>query len=210
MVIDSFSVWTTLITNTAYLPGLLALEYSLRRVGSKYPLVVLYTDSFPADGHAALDARSIKKKQVPYLLPSVPKDFTNDLRFYDCWSKLTPFSLTEYERVVQLDSDMVILKNMDELMDLELDSPDMAGTGNRVLAASHACVCNPLSKPHYPEDWYGLPAPFLPNRFKLTNIPKDTRQLRIHHSAFHSGACADNCCSIYCGLGYPQRRPSGR
>ncbi|KAA8652682.1 uncharacterized protein ATNIH1004_001587 [Aspergillus tanneri] len=132
---------------------LLGLDYSLKKVGSKYPLVVLYTDSFPADGHAAIDARGILKQHVPYLLPSVSKDFTNDVRFYDCWSKLTPFSLIEYERVVQLDSDMLVLQNMDELMDIDLDPPDMAGTGNRVFAASHACVCNPLHKQHYPKDW---------------------------------------------------------
>ncbi|KAK4952812.1 hypothetical protein LTR10_009620 [Elasticomyces elasticus] len=123
-VVDSPKVWTTLITNTAYLPGLLTLEASLRYAGSKYPLVALYTDTFPPEGHAALDARKIAKKHVPYLLPKTSKDFSNDPRFYDCWSKLTPFSLTEYERVVQLDSDMLVLKNMDELMDLPLDSAD--------------------------------------------------------------------------------------
>ncbi|KAL5343124.1 glycosyl transferase family protein [Aspergillus crustosus] len=146
-------VWTTLITNTTYLPGLLTFEYSLRRVRSKYAIVALYTDSFPADGHAALDTRGILRQHVPYLLPSVPNDYTNDVRFYDCWSKLTPFSLVGYDRIVQLDSYMVVLRNMDELMDLELDSPDLAGTGERVFAASHACVCNPLQKPHYPKDW---------------------------------------------------------
>ncbi|KAJ5987939.1 hypothetical protein N7481_003149 [Penicillium waksmanii] len=145
--------WTTLITNTAYLSGLLTLDYSLKRAGSKYPLVALYTDSFPADGHKALDSRGIAKRHVPYLLPAVPKDFTNDMRFYDCWSKLTPFSLIEYDRVVQLDSDMAILQNMDELMDITLDAASMNGTGDRVFAASHACVCNPLHKPHYPRDW---------------------------------------------------------
>lgn len=147
-------VWTTLITNTAYLPGLLTLEYSLRRVGSKYPLIALYTDSFPAEGHAALDARRILKQHVSYLQPAVHKDFANDVRFYDCWTKLTPFSLVEFKRVVQLDCDMMVLRNMDELMDLELDSPNLAGTGNRIFAATHACVCNPLGKSHYPENWY--------------------------------------------------------
>lgn len=88
------------------------------------------------------------------MLPTVEKDFTNDPRFYDCWSKLVPFSLTEYERIVQLDSDMLVLQNMDELMDLELDPPSMEGTGDRVFAASHACVCNALKKPHYPKSWY--------------------------------------------------------
>ncbi|TKA58670.1 hypothetical protein B0A55_06769 [Friedmanniomyces simplex] len=152
-VVDSSKVWTTLITNTAYLPGLLTLEASLRYAGSKYPLIALYTDSFPPEGHAALDRRGIAKKHVPYLLPKMTKDFSNDPRFYDCWSKLTPFSLVEYERVVQLDSDMLVLKNMDELMDMPLDGPEMAGKGSKVFAASHACVCNPLSKPHYPRDW---------------------------------------------------------
>lgn len=146
-------VWTTLITNTAYLKGLLTLEYSLRKVGSKYPLVALYTDTFPAEGHKALDARGIMKQRVEYLVPSTPKEYTNDPRFYDCWSKLTPFSLVEYSRVVQLDSDMLVLQNMDELMELELDAPELNGNGDRVFAASHACVCNPLKKPHYPVDW---------------------------------------------------------
>jgi len=152
-VVDSSKVWTTLITNTKYLSGLLTLDASLKFNGSKYPLVALYTDTFPAEGHAALDRRGIPKKRIPYLLPKTHKDFTNDPRFYDCWSKLTPFSLVEYERVVQLDSDMLVLQNMDELMDLPLDAPAKAGKADRVFAASHACVCNPLKKPHYPRDW---------------------------------------------------------
>ena len=147
------AVWTTLITNTKYLSGLLTLDYSLKKHGSKYPLIALYTDTFPAQGHHALDIRQIPKKRVNYLLPSVHKDFSNDPRFYDCWSKLTPFSLVEYDRVVQLDSDMLVMRNMDELMDIELDSSDSDGSGDKVFAASHACVCNPLKKPHYPKDW---------------------------------------------------------
>jgi alpha-N-acetylglucosamine transferase len=146
-------VWTTLITNTKYMSGLLTLAYSLRKAGTKYPLVALCTDAVPPEGIAALEARNIAWRKVPYLLPSVPKEYSNDPRFYDCWSKLVPFSLTEYDRVVQMDSDMLVLKNMDELMEMELDSPDMKGEGNKVYAASHACACNPLKKPHYPKNW---------------------------------------------------------
>ncbi|KAF5724116.1 galactinol synthase [Fusarium mundagurra] len=156
--VESPKVWTSLITNLDYLPGLLTLEHSLRAAKSQYPLVALYTDSFPPEGHAALRARGIAAQHIPYLLPTKGKDYSNDPRFYDCWSKLAPFSLTEYERVVQLDSDMLVLRNMDELMDLELDPPSIAETGDktsskRVFAAGHACVCNPLKKPHYPKDW---------------------------------------------------------
>lgn len=115
--------------------------------------MALYTDTFPPEGHAALEARDIPKQHIEYLLPKVNVDYSNDPRFYDCWSKLTPFSLVEYDRVVQLDSDMLALQNMDELMDLELDPPSVAGKGKRVFAAGHACVCNPLKKPHYPKNW---------------------------------------------------------
>ena len=131
----------------------MTLDSSLKEHGTKYPLVALYTDTFPEEGHKALDSRKIPKKHVAYLLPSMHKDFSNDPRFYDCWSKLTPFSLEEYDRVVQLDSDMLVTRNMDELMDIELDPPKNDGKGNKVFAASHACVCNPLKKPYYPKDW---------------------------------------------------------
>jgi hypothetical protein len=53
---------------------------------------------------------------------------------------------------------MLVRKNMDELMTLDLDPPSLSETGSketskRVFAAGHACVCNPLHKPHYPADW---------------------------------------------------------
>ncbi|OXV11784.1 hypothetical protein Egran_00456 [Elaphomyces granulatus] len=172
----SKKVWTTLITNTAYLSGLLTLDHSLKKAGSKYLLVALYTDSFSLEGHAALDSRKIAKQRIPYLLPFAKKDYSNDTRFYDCWSKLTPFSLVEYERVVQLDSDMLVLQNMDELMELELDSPALGGKGSRVFAASHACVCNPLKRGHYPKDWIPANCAFTtqhscPNLAQTTGAP---------------------------------------
>jgi alpha-N-acetylglucosamine transferase len=152
-------VWTSLVTNTAYLTGLLTLDYSLKKQKSAYPLVALYTDTFPQEGLKALEVRGIPTKHVSYLSPSVHKDYSNDPRFYECWSKLTAWSLVEYDRVVHMDSDMLALQNMDELMDLELDPPSAGGKGDKVYAASHACVCNPLKKPHYPKDWYGVTRP---------------------------------------------------
>ncbi|KAI5295395.1 hypothetical protein KEM52_001522 [Ascosphaera acerosa] len=151
-------VWTTLITNTEYLPGLLSLNHSLQRVGSRYPLVALYTDSFPPEGHAALDVRGILKERIPYLLPSMHKDYSNDTRFYDCWSKLAPFGLVQYDRVVQLDSDMLVLNNMDELMDLELDAPSLCGQGRLGVPNGGLQVVNP-SKAAYAEILSRLQSP---------------------------------------------------
>ena len=151
---ETHAVWASLITNNEYLPGLLCLEYSLRQTQSKYPFVALYTDSFPASGRKALAARGISTDRVDYLAPSTQKDFSVDARFAETWTKLTVFGLTAYDRLVLLDGDMIVRRNMDELMDLPLDPPGSQGRGSRVFAASHACACNPLKKPSYPPTWW--------------------------------------------------------
>lgn len=147
-------VWVTLVTKLSYVSGLIVLDYSLKQVKSKYPLVALYTDDFPAEGHAALDKRGIYKRRIESLNPTIDKDYGDDPRFKDVWTKCAIFCLTEYERVILLDSDMLVVQNMDELMDCELDPPSLDGKGKKVYAAAHACVCNPAKKPHYPKDWY--------------------------------------------------------
>ena len=90
---------------------------------------------------------------------------------------------------------------MDELMDLDLDPPEMAGTGSRVFAASHACVCNPLHKAHYPKDWY-VSLPHRGDMLKLTvkRIPSNcafTSQHNTPEEAQITGAPATT------GLGVP-------
>ena len=149
-LVDTDKVWTSLITNTKYLPGLLTLDASLKSVGSCYPLVALYTDGFPQEGRDALDRRKIPRKRIPYLLPNMQKDFSKDPRFYDCWSKLTPFALIEFERVVQLDSDMLVVKNMDELMDLELDGRDQMGSGKSSLRGQSRVSLQPFEEDALP------------------------------------------------------------
>ncbi|KAI9720529.1 MAG: hypothetical protein M1828_005613 [Chrysothrix sp. TS-e1954] len=145
--------WATLISNLDYLPGLFVLSHSLARQKTNYPLLVLYTSSLPAAGHAAIDARKLPKRHIPTLQPITTRSYGTDTRFHDTWSKLAVFNLLEYERVVLLDSDMLVRRNLDELMDIPLDAPGLGGTGERVFAAAHACVCNPMRKPHYPSDW---------------------------------------------------------
>lgn len=73
-------------------------------------------------------------------------------RFTNVWTKLRVFELHEYDRVILLDSDMLVRRNMDELMDWPLHAP----TGP-VIAASFACTCNPNRIPTYPADWYVCP-----------------------------------------------------
>lgn len=49
------------------------------------------------------------------------------------------------QRLVLLDSDMLVLRNMDELMTIPLEEG--------WIAAGHACTCNPRKLAHYPPEW---------------------------------------------------------
>jgi alpha-N-acetylglucosamine transferase len=91
---------------------------------------------------------------VPRVQPGQSKVYVQDPRFQETWNKLVVFSLVEYERIVLLDGDMLVRRNMDELMDVPLSSEEGGDKAKeKVFAASHACACNPLKKPHYPETW---------------------------------------------------------
>ncbi|GKU07627.1 glycosyl transferase family protein [Fusarium langsethiae] len=150
-------VWATLVTDKNYLKGVLTLNHRLRCVKSKYPLLVLYTNTLSEADLDVLKKRDIRTLEVQRISPTSSQDYLEDSRFSECWTKLIAFSLTDFSRIVLLDSDMLPLHNMDELMDIELDTPsDEAGDefqSNMLFAASHACTCNPLRKAHYPPDW---------------------------------------------------------
>lgn len=135
----------TLLTNEQYLEGVLTLDFSIKKYRSKYPLVVFHPDTLEKHALDELQKRNIKTKLVNILLPTAHKDYGRDERFYDCWSKLLPHGMVEYDRIVELDADMLLRDNADELMEMTLQP----GT----MAASHACVCNPRNLTQYPRDW---------------------------------------------------------
>lgn len=138
-------VWMSLLTNGEYLESVLTLDYSIRKYGSRYPFVVFHPSTLEQHVLFELNKRQIQTKEVNLLLPKQHKDYGPDERFYDCWSKLLPHGMVEYDRIVELDADMLLTGNADELMEMELPMGSMA--------AAHACVCNPRGMPHYPEDW---------------------------------------------------------
>lgn len=134
-------VWATLLTNAAYVSGVKALHNSLLAVESAYALVVMITSGVPAADVATLTEHGCelltievlplpagKGDQVPYMSP----------QFAECWTKLRVWQQVQFERVVLLDADMIVLKNMDELLD-----------GNRrndvrqacEIEAVHECFC---------------------------------------------------------------------
>lgn len=74
----------------------LLLDHTLKQVGTRYPLVVLTTASFPEEDLALLTALGIEYRKVDLLEPKGEVKLIAE-RFRDTWSKLQAFALDDYE-----------------------------------------------------------------------------------------------------------------
>lgn len=157
--------WVTLLTQKSYLAGVVLLAHSLHVNQSKYPLLILYTDTLPLDCIQLLTKEAALSNayllQVDLLFPRHRESSNGSngqvqngnkliaARFADTWTKLRAFQLyQQYERLVFLDADMLVYQNMDELFSLPLP-----GQRGEWIAANHGCVCNRDSDPWAPTDW---------------------------------------------------------
>ena len=161
--------WATLLTSEHLLPGLVVFADSLLRVhASRYPLVVMVTSKLSERGLRILGSiRGLVIRPVDPIYPTLRGTDLAYERFGEVWSKLRAWELDEYDRVVLVDSDMLVRKNMDELL---LDEFVYAGAEDRI-ASSYACTCNPNRIKTYPDDWYVSLAFYL-----AVNLYKTPRQ----------------------------------
>lgn len=138
--------WVTLLTQPNYFTGVKALHYSLKHSGTQWPLIVMVTDAIDLNLREELQALGCVIHPVEPLMPDAGlEQHYASAQFGEVWSKLRAWELTGCERVVFLDADMLVLRNMDELFTLDL--------GDHALAACHACRCNPNGIKSYPASW---------------------------------------------------------
>ena len=207
--------YVTLVTNTDYRLGALALARSLRGVGSEWPLVILATESAGSLAEHEAEGclvervaqpvlsrefrdrheRSALHARVPYTKGSKPA-FHDPL---DNFCKLSVWQLTRYRRVVFLDADTLVIKNIDKLFgypefsaapNLYETLADMHRLNSGVFVAApseetHAAMLERLDIPevfwrrtdqtflesYYP-DWHGLPYTYNALQYVYFNLPK--------------------------------------
>lgn len=146
--------YCTLITRSSYLAGVIVLAHTLKKNGSDYPLIVLYTDTLPRSSVRALELEAPHSNLILHSVSALlPRNNVHvhliAERFADTWTKLRVFQLfdlKEWDTVCYLDADMIIRKNMDHVFDKKLPGDDW-------IAANHACVCNLDKDAWAPEDW---------------------------------------------------------
>lgn len=145
--------YISLLTRSTYLAGVVLLAHTLRKQGSQYPLIVLYTPSLTQSAIDALELEAkysdIELKPCELLIPPEHHELNVAVeRFTDTWTKLRVFEQFQdgYDALCYLDADMTIHKNMDAIFDNVEELPQ------GWIAAVHDCVCSPDKMPWTPED----------------------------------------------------------
>lgn len=112
--------YVTLVTSDAYVVGALVLAHSLRRTGTTRRLVCLVTSHLASDSIASLR----EQYDVRFVAPIDSGDERN-LRLLGrpelgpTFTKIQLWTLTDLKKVVFLDADIMILKNIDDLFTRE-------------------------------------------------------------------------------------------
>lgn len=125
-------VYATFYTGGAgYLRGVLALARSLQRSGCSYRLVVFVTPNVGGHERSIIESEGSLIRQVEGIEAPEAVRRLNHARGFDHWntvlSKLRILSATEFEKIILLDSDMLIVRNIDCLFDRPHLSACVAG-----------------------------------------------------------------------------------
>ncbi|KAJ6876823.1 UDP-glucuronate:xylan alpha-glucuronosyltransferase 5 [Populus alba x Populus x berolinensis] len=102
---------TVIHSSEAYVCGAIALAQSIMQNNSTNDLVLLHDSSLSPESLGGLRAAGWKTKLIqPIRSPFARKDSYNEWNY----SKLRLWQLTDYDKVVFIDADLIVLKNIDK------------------------------------------------------------------------------------------------
>lgn len=122
--------YTTILSTDSYLPGVLSLFESIRRTNTKISdFVVIINQEIKKETINRLKESRIIVKIMPKI--EAPQEIKSKNKLFPHWNntfdKFNIFNLTEYDKVVYLDSDIYVSENIDELFEKPNMSAVIAG-----------------------------------------------------------------------------------
>ncbi|OAY43935.1 galactinol synthase 2 [Manihot esculenta] len=117
--ISSCAYVTFLAGNGDYVKGVVGLAKGLRKVRSKYPLVVAILPDVPDEHRKILVSQGCIVKEIEPVYP--PENQTQFAMAYYVinYSKLRIWEFVEYSKMIYLDGDIQVFDNIDHLFDLQ-------------------------------------------------------------------------------------------
>jgi glycogenin glucosyltransferase len=119
--------YITLLSTTDYLAGVIVLHDSVVRTKTSYPFWVALSSAIPLSVDGELKARGMKviRLSEPVTIPAIFSE--NSGHWRNTFDKLQLFGLTDFIKLVYLDSDMIVMHNIDELFEQKHMSAVAAG-----------------------------------------------------------------------------------
>ena len=110
--------YATILSTDSYLPGVLALYKSIKKTNTKVSdFVVIVNQDIKKETINRLEQNGIVVKTMPKV--NVPKEIKARNKLIPHWNntfdKFNIFNLTDYDKVVYIDSDIYVAENIDEL-----------------------------------------------------------------------------------------------
>lgn len=123
------NAYITLLSSRNYLPGVLALSNSLRIVKSAYPLVCTLSKDIDIDVEKDLERHGIRCIRLNENV--VGSNANPEEQAFSHWNftfdKLQVWGLEGFEKLIFLDSDMLVIRNIDHLFEKDAFSAVCAG-----------------------------------------------------------------------------------
>ncbi|XP_057822925.2 UDP-glucuronate:xylan alpha-glucuronosyltransferase 2 isoform X2 [Cryptomeria japonica] len=114
---------TILHSSETYVCGAIVLAQSIRMSGSSKDLIILVDKRVREEKRKGLRAAGWQVREIRRIRnPMAEKESYNEWNY----SKFRLWQLTEYDKIIFIDSDLLILRNLDFLFDL----PQISATGN--------------------------------------------------------------------------------
>lgn len=130
---NKMRVFITICTSDSYVPGVLALNRSLKAVESRYPLYLLTTSQLSDTSLTQIKGEGIEVLFDAPITPGAYVRHQNEINGSPNWNntffKLRIFGLTQFDKLIYLDSDMIVAANIDYLFDKPHMSAVAAGRG---------------------------------------------------------------------------------
>jgi hypothetical protein len=108
---------TVLCNGAGYAPGIEALGRSLKSSGTDASMILMATPDVPGDALDRLAAEGWEIRRVEPLENPNPATAQLFPRFAPTFTKLRAWDMTDFDHVVLLDADTIVLQNVDDLFD---------------------------------------------------------------------------------------------
>jgi len=115
---SKFAYVTTLYGNNVYLTGALVVGYTLMKTNTKFDRVILTTPDTSLEYKSYLKTVYTHIINIDYVEVSSEIFSEQNTRFRNVFTKLECLNLIQYDKIILLDIDMIIAKNIDHLFEL--------------------------------------------------------------------------------------------